>query len=269
MRFRFIVSKILNNMSWLYWLSAVYTPPNAALRGCHIYDVESGDAKHVIQGAYDSVRGVVPSLDWWDIIGCIVGRFGSAFKRCSGIPLIDTDIMWRKIRQLIWVQSFEHIRRFRRRDRKIAAAHRARRLDTHCYQMKSISAHVSQRSRRHAIIFGQLFRPFPNQHRFHSEFSSSYGHTLLPYSMLQILHTSQISCQISWGNRVKRIVTWVLVQMKPPAWMRTNSTPHLDDGAGWTSNFLHNKPPCRTEERKDHIFMVEVTCGGIFDCFRA
>jgi len=38
----------------------LYTPPNAALRGCHIYDMESGDEKHVMQGAYDSVRGVVP-----------------------------------------------------------------------------------------------------------------------------------------------------------------------------------------------------------------
>jgi cysteine dioxygenase len=40
--------------------SKVYTPPNAAMRGCHIYDMENGDAKHVMQGAYDSVRGEVP-----------------------------------------------------------------------------------------------------------------------------------------------------------------------------------------------------------------
>ncbi|KAH8660876.1 RmlC-like cupin domain-containing protein, partial [Tricladium varicosporioides] len=35
----------------------LYTPPNAALRGCHIYDIQSGEAKHVMQCPYDSVRG--------------------------------------------------------------------------------------------------------------------------------------------------------------------------------------------------------------------
>jgi cysteine dioxygenase len=37
----------------------VYTPPNAAIRGCTTYDKESGAAKHVMCSAYDSVRGVV------------------------------------------------------------------------------------------------------------------------------------------------------------------------------------------------------------------
>ncbi|CAG8979731.1 hypothetical protein HYALB_00011456 [Hymenoscyphus albidus] len=36
----------------------LYTPPNAALRGCHIYDKADGEAIHVMQGAYDSVLGV-------------------------------------------------------------------------------------------------------------------------------------------------------------------------------------------------------------------
>ncbi|KAG9231329.1 putative cysteine dioxygenase [Amylocarpus encephaloides] len=36
----------------------LYTPPNAALRGCHVYDQSSGEARHVLQGAYDSVVGV-------------------------------------------------------------------------------------------------------------------------------------------------------------------------------------------------------------------
>ncbi|CAG8959787.1 hypothetical protein HYFRA_00001694 [Hymenoscyphus fraxineus] len=36
----------------------LYTPPNAALRGCHIYDKGDGEATHVMQGAYDSVLGV-------------------------------------------------------------------------------------------------------------------------------------------------------------------------------------------------------------------
>ncbi|KAL2062524.1 hypothetical protein VTL71DRAFT_6790 [Oculimacula yallundae] len=37
----------------------LYTPPNAATYGCHIYDPATGQSKHVMQGAYDSVRGVV------------------------------------------------------------------------------------------------------------------------------------------------------------------------------------------------------------------
>jgi len=36
----------------------LYTPPNAAMRGCHVYDPSSSEAKHVLQGAYDSIRGV-------------------------------------------------------------------------------------------------------------------------------------------------------------------------------------------------------------------
>ena len=39
----------------------LYTPPNAAMRGCHVFDGESGVRRHVMQGAYDSVRGAVPS----------------------------------------------------------------------------------------------------------------------------------------------------------------------------------------------------------------
>ncbi|PSS28287.1 hypothetical protein M430DRAFT_47306 [Amorphotheca resinae ATCC 22711] len=37
----------------------LYTPPNAAVRGCHVYDADNGSAEHVMQGAYDSVRGIV------------------------------------------------------------------------------------------------------------------------------------------------------------------------------------------------------------------
>jgi cysteine dioxygenase len=40
-------------------LFKVYTPPNAAVRGCHVYDADNGSAEHVMQGAYDSVRGIV------------------------------------------------------------------------------------------------------------------------------------------------------------------------------------------------------------------
>ncbi|KAK2624899.1 hypothetical protein QTJ16_006092 [Diplocarpon rosae] len=36
----------------------LYTPPNAATYGCHVFDPETGEARHVMQGAYDSVRGV-------------------------------------------------------------------------------------------------------------------------------------------------------------------------------------------------------------------
>jgi hypothetical protein len=32
------------------------------MRGCHVYDEEDGAAKHVMQGAYDSVCGVVPAM---------------------------------------------------------------------------------------------------------------------------------------------------------------------------------------------------------------
>ncbi|KAH6674791.1 RmlC-like cupin domain-containing protein [Halenospora varia] len=39
----------------------LYTPPNAALRGCHIYDIQNGEAKHVMQCPYDSVQGKVPN----------------------------------------------------------------------------------------------------------------------------------------------------------------------------------------------------------------
>lgn len=36
----------------------LYFPPNAALKGCHVYDLENGGARHVIQGLYDTVKGV-------------------------------------------------------------------------------------------------------------------------------------------------------------------------------------------------------------------
>ena len=42
---------------------SVYTPPNAALRGCYVYDEESGEARHVMQGVYDSVGGEVKRLE--------------------------------------------------------------------------------------------------------------------------------------------------------------------------------------------------------------
>ncbi|PMD13489.1 hypothetical protein NA56DRAFT_674836 [Hyaloscypha hepaticicola] len=38
----------------------LYTPPNAAVRGVRLFDGVSGEARHVMQGEYDSVRGVVP-----------------------------------------------------------------------------------------------------------------------------------------------------------------------------------------------------------------
>jgi cysteine dioxygenase len=38
----------------------LYTPPNAAMRGCHVFERESGERRHVMQGEYDSIRGVVP-----------------------------------------------------------------------------------------------------------------------------------------------------------------------------------------------------------------
>lgn len=37
----------------------LYTPPNAAIRGCRVYDTENGEARHVTQGQYDSIEGVV------------------------------------------------------------------------------------------------------------------------------------------------------------------------------------------------------------------
>jgi cysteine dioxygenase len=41
----------------------VYTPPNAALRGCYVYDEQSGEARHVMQGIYDSVSGEAKRVD--------------------------------------------------------------------------------------------------------------------------------------------------------------------------------------------------------------
>jgi cysteine dioxygenase len=38
----------------------LYTPPNAAVRGCHVFEEGSGERRHVVQGGYDSVGGVVP-----------------------------------------------------------------------------------------------------------------------------------------------------------------------------------------------------------------
>ncbi|TVY30658.1 Cysteine dioxygenase [Lachnellula hyalina] len=37
----------------------LYTPPNAALRGCHVYDMHNGEVRHVRQDTYDSVGGRV------------------------------------------------------------------------------------------------------------------------------------------------------------------------------------------------------------------
>ncbi|KAA8566142.1 hypothetical protein EYC84_008745 [Monilinia fructicola] len=39
----------------------LYTPPNAAMHGCHIFDPLTGEKTHVKPGAYDSVRGVITS----------------------------------------------------------------------------------------------------------------------------------------------------------------------------------------------------------------
>jgi len=41
----------------------LYTPPNAATYGCHVYDPVTGESKHVMQSAYDSVRGVVGGVE--------------------------------------------------------------------------------------------------------------------------------------------------------------------------------------------------------------
>ncbi|KAK0129428.1 Cysteine dioxygenase [Cadophora gregata f. sp. sojae] len=41
----------------------LYTPPNAATYGCHVYDPITGESKHVMQCAYDSVRGVVGGVE--------------------------------------------------------------------------------------------------------------------------------------------------------------------------------------------------------------
>ena len=35
----------------------LYTPPNAATRGCHTFDEMTAEAVHVKQGPYDSVGG--------------------------------------------------------------------------------------------------------------------------------------------------------------------------------------------------------------------
>lgn len=37
----------------------LYTPPNAAMRGCNIFDPKTGEARHVMQCAYDSIGGVI------------------------------------------------------------------------------------------------------------------------------------------------------------------------------------------------------------------
>lgn len=37
----------------------LYTPPNAAMRGCNIFDPETGEARHVMQCPYDSIGGVI------------------------------------------------------------------------------------------------------------------------------------------------------------------------------------------------------------------
>ncbi|KAF7876810.1 hypothetical protein EAF04_001893 [Stromatinia cepivora] len=40
----------------------LYTPPNAAMHGCHIFDPSTGVKTHVGPGAYDSIKGVVDPL---------------------------------------------------------------------------------------------------------------------------------------------------------------------------------------------------------------
>jgi len=37
----------------------VYTPPNAAVSGCHIFDAKTGKSSHVTQSNYYSDRGVI------------------------------------------------------------------------------------------------------------------------------------------------------------------------------------------------------------------
>ncbi|KAB8293401.1 hypothetical protein EYC80_007719 [Monilinia laxa] len=39
----------------------LYTPPNAAMHGCHVFDPLTGEKTHVKPSAYDSVRGVITS----------------------------------------------------------------------------------------------------------------------------------------------------------------------------------------------------------------
>ncbi|KAH8821970.1 cysteine dioxygenase [Xylogone sp. PMI_703] len=39
----------------------LYTPPNAAIRGASVYDIESGEGKLVKPSAYDSVQGITQS----------------------------------------------------------------------------------------------------------------------------------------------------------------------------------------------------------------
>ncbi|CZT52472.1 related to cysteine dioxygenase [Rhynchosporium secalis] len=54
--------EIINPSEGEYAVSLhLYTPPNAATYGCHIYDPTTGESKHVMQGSYDSVRGIVNS----------------------------------------------------------------------------------------------------------------------------------------------------------------------------------------------------------------
>lgn len=56
--------EILNPSETEYTVSLhLYTPPNAATYGCHVYDPITGESKHVMQGAYDSVKGVVGGVE--------------------------------------------------------------------------------------------------------------------------------------------------------------------------------------------------------------
>lgn len=47
----------INNIHKL--TNTVYTPPNAAMHGCHVFDPLTGERTHVAPTAYDSVMGVI------------------------------------------------------------------------------------------------------------------------------------------------------------------------------------------------------------------
>lgn len=52
--------EISNPSSEEYAMSLhLYTPPNAAMRGCHVYDLENGNRKHVGPTGWHSVGGVL------------------------------------------------------------------------------------------------------------------------------------------------------------------------------------------------------------------
>jgi hypothetical protein len=61
------------------------------------------------------------------------------------------------------------------------------------YPLLSNEEYFSTRISKSTLLSRCFFRS-PNQHRFHSRFSTLYS-TLLPYSTSQALHTSQVNCQ--------------------------------------------------------------------------